>query len=333
MDDLSAPCKTNPRENLTLIQHNAAKKSVDAHNANLRVDVHHTDAYLTGQGQNQGSYRSAKSSTKRFRCGLCCYKSDRKNNLRRHVIAMHERRPHVTECCGFLFDSKASLRDHVTRSHDNGYVCAVCMRNFRRKALLARHVAVHNGRKEFLCPQCGYASCNKSNLDRHIRRHAVGLDIIRQAYTNLSSITPSASGQNLLHMTSLKSEQLHQLSSASKLYPLTLPSETAATSLQLANGDATLPSRVVEDCRRLVDEETAKKQVVNTSKESAAATTTVASHRRRLLSLPYECRTCHSKFAHQLSMICHKCCSASDHYQYLELLTPLSVVYRRIITF
>lgn len=38
------------------------------------------------------------------------------------------------------------------------------------RALLKRHMSVHNGHKDFECTECTYASSHKSNLERHLIR-------------------------------------------------------------------------------------------------------------------------------------------------------------------
>lgn len=50
-------------------------------------------------------------------------------------------------------------------------MCRYCGRNFCRKALLKRHLTVHNGRKDFSCSKCDYATSHKSNLERHKKVH------------------------------------------------------------------------------------------------------------------------------------------------------------------
>lgn len=113
----------------------------------------------------------ARPGKRIFGCRRCSYVTDRKNNLKRHVMAMHQKCERMLECCGLAFDSKAALRDHVMAHHDNGYACLFCRRNFCRKALLKRHLAVHDGRKDYACADCGYATSHKSNLERHKKVH------------------------------------------------------------------------------------------------------------------------------------------------------------------
>ncbi|ELT98921.1 hypothetical protein CAPTEDRAFT_69769, partial [Capitella teleta] len=78
-----------------------------------------------------------------FQCPSCRYITDRKNNLKRHICTMHSDCGKDLECCEIRFNSKASLRDHVCIFHRSGYRCRFCARNFVRKALLKRHLAVH----------------------------------------------------------------------------------------------------------------------------------------------------------------------------------------------
>ncbi|ESO12659.1 hypothetical protein HELRODRAFT_62884, partial [Helobdella robusta] len=84
---------------------------------------------------------------------------------------MHRKCDRQLECCGLFFSNKAALREHVMVFHNSGYSCKHCDRNFCRKALLKRHLAVHSGKKDFACHLCDYASSHKSNLDRHKKVH------------------------------------------------------------------------------------------------------------------------------------------------------------------
>lgn len=109
---------------------------------------------------------------KQYPCPSCKYVTDRKNNLKRHLLTMHERCSKLLECCDYVFANKSELRQHVTERHAGaGYGCRVCGRRFSRKALMKRHSAVHSGHREHSCGLCDYATSHKSNLDRHVRRH------------------------------------------------------------------------------------------------------------------------------------------------------------------
>ncbi|XP_045582024.2 uncharacterized protein [Procambarus clarkii] len=106
-----------------------------------------------------------------FSCTTCTYRTDRKNNLKRHIFTMHEISSALLECCGHRFLNKAELRMHTQKCHRDGYHCGVCPRVFCRKALLKRHYSVHSGYREFSCSHCSYATSHKSNLERHMKVH------------------------------------------------------------------------------------------------------------------------------------------------------------------
>jgi len=108
---------------------------------------------------------------KLFPCPNCRYTTDRRNNLKRHMLTMHQTCSKLLECCGILFRTKASLREHAMIFHYHGYTCYYCGRRFCRKALLKRHLSVHNGQKDFVCSVCDYATSHKSNLERHKKVH------------------------------------------------------------------------------------------------------------------------------------------------------------------
>ncbi|CAM1332793.1 Uncharacterised protein at_DN2400 [Pycnogonum litorale] len=107
-----------------------------------------------------------------FGCDQCNYRTDRKNNLKRHVATMHDVCNKSLECCDISFPNKADLKNHTRFFHKDGYSCKICGRTFCRKALLKRHQTIHNGMKEFTCTICDYATSHKSNLERHRKVHA-----------------------------------------------------------------------------------------------------------------------------------------------------------------
>ena len=72
-----------------------------------------------------------------FPCPQCRYTTDRRNNLKRHMLTMHQACSKLLECCGILFTTKASLREHALIFHYHGYTCYYCGRRFCRKALLS----------------------------------------------------------------------------------------------------------------------------------------------------------------------------------------------------
>ncbi|MPD02251.1 Zinc finger protein ZFAT [Portunus trituberculatus] len=108
---------------------------------------------------------------KMFQCSLCPYRTNRKNNMSKHIITMHTKMTREIRCCGSIFHSKWQVKHHNITVHSDGYHCSLCGRTFQRKDLRERHFSVHSGEKKFKCATCSYSSSHKSNLKRHWRVH------------------------------------------------------------------------------------------------------------------------------------------------------------------
>ncbi|KAL3847108.1 hypothetical protein ACJMK2_018038 [Sinanodonta woodiana] len=144
-------------------------------NCNLKTDTNAFHSYNVKRKKvylgNKNMQNYDAHGNRNFACQQCNYKTDRKNNLKRHIATMHSDCNRNLECCDLIFKCKATLREHVRSLHNTGYRCKVCERNFCRKALLRRHLTVHNGKKDFQCTLCDYATSHKSNLERHQKVH------------------------------------------------------------------------------------------------------------------------------------------------------------------
>ncbi|XP_055867741.1 zinc finger protein 418-like [Biomphalaria glabrata] len=160
MSGLASLLITEGQRSLTTLANDLSNQSADE-NVESRSGSAHMYQSLVSPGDDRKS----------FSCPQCRYTTDRKNNLKRHVVTMHQESSKTLECCGVVFQSKALLRDHNSVFHRGGYRCQVCSRNFCRKALLRRHLTVHSGQKDFFCALCGYATSHKSNLERHQKVH------------------------------------------------------------------------------------------------------------------------------------------------------------------
>ncbi|XP_041470536.1 uncharacterized protein LOC121420075 isoform X1 [Lytechinus variegatus] len=139
-------------------------------------------------------------------CGLACYS---RAHLERHV-QIHRRAPgfrpdtHARKkstsdrCkrCGLAFRTKSLYLVHMKRcSRTSSFVCKICSVPFSNQIMLTKHVRQDHGGyqrdvinfcgrsivretgadKKFCCDQCDQRYKRPSELEKHLRRHALGL--------------------------------------------------------------------------------------------------------------------------------------------------------------
>lgn len=116
----------------------------------LHTDVSFNRTNAKPIGVPTAYFECGVAGKKCFRCPECYYVTDRKNNLKRHLGTMHQDCGKMLQCCEKMFNSKAALREHIFLLHRSGYRCNYCARSFCRKALLKRHILVHEeGKNKF----------------------------------------------------------------------------------------------------------------------------------------------------------------------------------------
>ncbi|GAB6027645.1 hypothetical protein CHUAL_001886 [Chamberlinius hualienensis] len=126
--------------------------------------------------KNRRGIKKSNKDEPMLKCSmsLCRYTSRRNHNLKRHIHNMHTDLKTPLECCGKFYPTKGEYRLHVQRRHKyQGYRCHICPKHFDRKFILKRHLKVHQGIKEFVCPavNCNYRCNSLSNLNRHSKIH------------------------------------------------------------------------------------------------------------------------------------------------------------------
>ncbi|XP_050676404.1 zinc finger protein 62-like [Leptidea sinapis] len=113
---------------------------------------------------------------KGFTCDLCDMSFTSNTKLSYHRNVSHEQKPQC-DCCGKVFANKITLGQHIrTMTSQNSpkeklYLpCSGCNKIFNSKKSLRSHVSIHEGIK-YPCQICGKLFQWKRNLARHMRNH------------------------------------------------------------------------------------------------------------------------------------------------------------------
>ncbi|XP_030833737.1 uncharacterized protein LOC764375 isoform X2 [Strongylocentrotus purpuratus] len=158
------------------------------------------------------------SNTRPFSCKTCGFACYSKTHLERHV-QMHRRAPGFIHpdlqsrkkstsdrCkrCGLSFRTKSLYLVHMKRcSRTSTFVCKICSVPFSNQIMLTKHVRQDHGGlqrdvinlggrriiretghdKKFCCDQCDQRYKRPSELEKHLRRHALGFIRPQEGFT------------------------------------------------------------------------------------------------------------------------------------------------------
>ncbi|KAJ0392758.1 hypothetical protein P43SY_007283 [Pythium insidiosum] len=128
------------------------------------------------------THDSGDAPVRRHACTVegCGKAYTKREHLRRHVQAVHERlpveKPFGCALCGVRFVHKHALTRHHANCHSDTvnrpYVCSVCLLAFKKKTQLQAHSYVHTGVLPFECDECGERFLKRYLLVRHARVHS-----------------------------------------------------------------------------------------------------------------------------------------------------------------
>uniref|UniRef100_A0A7S2ZQ30 C2H2-type domain-containing protein n=1 Tax=Rhodosorus marinus TaxID=101924 RepID=A0A7S2ZQ30_9RHOD len=127
-----------------------------------------------------------------FRCQICGNTFKRGYDLKRHVVAVHQKSREL-QCtyCARTFKHRGHLNEHIRVVHtqENVFICPICGKTFGADSKLMRHVTtVHENRRNFTCKVCGNSYKEKAYLKKHLlSQHNLRVDKIgRRTVSNKS---------------------------------------------------------------------------------------------------------------------------------------------------
>ncbi|XP_033761950.1 zinc finger protein 82 homolog isoform X2 [Pecten maximus] len=115
------------------------------------------------------------TSAVELQCKDCNYKTMRKEHLARHRNNVHsDLRPFLCDLCGCSFKRADTLTAHKVTHIDKKYrlyqyKCKECDKDFRSRAHLSEHMAMHSSLRMYLCDICGVGFKRKSCQQKHMK--------------------------------------------------------------------------------------------------------------------------------------------------------------------
>jgi KRAB domain-containing zinc finger protein len=117
--------------------------------------------------------RTNKRGEKFYSCGYC-YKKFTTAKLKKHIESVHEKkRPHLCSTCEKSFASKQDLKRHILMVHEKinhkKHLCSQCDSSFFNISGLKVHTdSVHEGKRPFECSLCDSKFTQRGALKLHV---------------------------------------------------------------------------------------------------------------------------------------------------------------------
>lgn len=122
-----------------------------------------------------------------FECESCDYKTNRRDNFKRHQEDMHKilardfkcidetfkgRRPewHCFDC-KITLKTELEIENHIKSKHCHDLKCNICEKQFKKQQHLVQHIRqIHENPQTFKCEECGKSYAHKRSLTKHMKK-------------------------------------------------------------------------------------------------------------------------------------------------------------------
>ena len=122
-----------------------------------------------------------------FECELCEYKTNRRNNFKRHQEDVHKviardfksidvtfkgRKPewHCFDC-KMTLNTELEIENHIKSKHCDDLKCNICEKEFKKHQHLVQHIRyIHENPQTHKCEICGKSYSAKRSLTKHLKK-------------------------------------------------------------------------------------------------------------------------------------------------------------------
>ncbi|XP_021365058.1 zinc finger protein 112-like isoform X1 [Mizuhopecten yessoensis] len=164
----------HPRNLLYLRCQHCSFKTIKAQKFALHLKSHGATTLISEETAKL-LQKVEETSTVELQCNDCNYKTMRKEHLARHRNNVHsDLRPFLCDLCGCSFKRADTLTAHKVTHIDKKYrvyqyKCKECEKDFRSRAHLSEHMAMHSSLRMYLCDICGVGFKRKSCQQKHMK--------------------------------------------------------------------------------------------------------------------------------------------------------------------
>ena len=121
-----------------------------------------------------------KPNDGKFFCDECKKSYHSSTNLKRHIIAIHEKlRPYSCKYCEKTFNDAGAVRRHQAIHEAKGerkFACSVCKKTYTTESYRRWHMKIAHLEDYYNCPKCPSKIKGKGHFNEHLKVHSTNLN-------------------------------------------------------------------------------------------------------------------------------------------------------------